>query len=415
MNLRSRRYLSVFSTLAVVVTITPSLMTSASTVVPAQAHTTATTIHMPVFCQTHTCTVTKITIPEASAGGYKPVAPAGANDLYRCTYFDPKFLQNQMIVGSSFVAQNHGTAKTPVIEIHHAILYQVPPTMKSTVLKLGKSWTCFGSPIDANDVAGLGALPWAAAWAPGATQSESPAGYGNSVPAGSAFALQIHYNLLASKAKDNSYMNIITTPAATRGLTQLNGWQSVAPPELPCPAGSTGKLCNKAASLADLATRFGQSAVSFNNLIEWVCQGSANTAGIGSNWHGNTWTSCIWRMGPSVSSGPITLHAVGAHMHLLGKTLSVVLCHTDRTCANTSQTTALFVNNYNFDNQQSYPVAPTVVNQGDYVKITCTYDPTLRKFNPQTAKLAPRYITWGDGSSDEMCLSTLSYSVGANT
>jgi hypothetical protein len=55
------------------------------------------------------------------------------------------------------------------------------------------------------------------------------------------------------------------------------------------------------------------------------------------------------------------------------------------------------------------------MTKGDYVKVTCTYDPSLRKLNPQTKKLPPRYITWGDGSSDEMCLGTVIVSSGAGS
>ncbi len=44
---------------------------------------------------------------------------------------------------------------------------------------------------------------------------------------------------------------------------------------------------------------------------------------------------------------------------------------------------------------------------GDTIGVTCTYDPTLRQELPQLRKLPPRFVTWGDGSSDEMCLGTV--------
>jgi len=405
-NKSMRRLLAVGAMLLLGVTA-PSFANAA---VHHHAATTTTTTTVPSFCATKPCLSTLITIPESKAGGYKPVAPAGATDLYRCSFFDPKYTSDQMIIGSTFSAQNHGTTAKPVIEIHHAILYQVPPNQVASAKALGSSWTCFGSPTPATSLAGLGAMPWAAAWAPGSSTALRPAGYGTPVEKGSGYILQIHYNLLVADVKDNSSMNIITTPAATSGLTALQGWQLVAPPDLPCPTGVEGTLCNKANSVADLGKRFGSSSVQFDSLIEMICKA---TTGSDPNWQTATSTSCIWQW-PKRSSA-VTLHTVGAHMHLLGKTLSLDLCHTDATCTNSSKVRALFVNSYNFDNQQSYPIAPTVLHPGDYVKVTCTYDPKLRAFNPQTKKLPPRFIVWGDGSSDEMCLSTVGYSEGAGS
>ncbi len=41
---------------------------------------------------------------------------------------------------------------------------------------------------------------------------------------------------------------------------------------------------------------------------------------------------------------------------------------------------------------------------GDKIQVTCTYDPTLAQELPTLRKLPPHFVTWGDGSSDEMCL-----------
>ena len=70
---------------------------------------------------------------------------------------------------------------------------------------------------------------------------------------------------------------------------------------------------------------------------------------------------------------------------------------TPRPCSN--------VTNYNFDYQRSYTLkTPCITHPGDTIGVTCTYDPTLRQELPQLRKLPPRFVTWGDGSSDEMCL-----------
>ena len=64
------------------------------------------------------------------------------------------------------------------------------------------------------------------------------------------------------------------------------------------------------------------------------------------------------------------------------------------------------VTNYNFNYQRSYTLADAGArpSPGDTIEVTCTYDPTLRQELPQLRKLPPRFVTWGDGSSDEMCL-----------
>jgi len=47
------------------------------------------------------------------------------------------------------------------------------------------------------------------------------------------------------------------------------------------------------------------------------------------------------------------------------------------------------------------------VQPGDKVQFTCTYDPTLASELPALRKAPAHFVTWGDGSSDEMCLGLL--------
>ena len=67
--------------------------------------------------------------------------------------------------------------------------------------------------------------------------------------------------------------------------------------------------------------------------------------------------------------------------------------------------TILNVPNYNFHYQRAYNLkTPVKVMPGDKIQVTCTYDPTLAQELPTLRKLPPHFVTWGDGSSDEMCL-----------
>jgi hypothetical protein len=67
------------------------------------------------------------------------------------------------------------------------------------------------------------------------------------------------------------------------------------------------------------------------------------------------------------------------------------------------------VQNYNFDDQSATILKnPIDVVWGDRISVKCTFDPSRRQRIEQLAKLEPRYVTWGEGSSDEMCLGVIS-------
>ena len=65
----------------------------------------------------------------------------------------------------------------------------------------------------------------------------------------------------------------------------------------------------------------------------------------------------------------------------------------------------LDVPNYNFHYQKAYNLStPIPVQAGETLQVNCTYDPTLAQELPILRKVPPHFVTWGDGSSDEMCL-----------
>jgi hypothetical protein len=87
-------------------------------------------------------------------------------------------------------------------------------------------------------------------------------------------------------------------------------------------------------------------------------------------------------------------------MHLLGQSMTFVLDP-----GTPRQQTLLDVGDYNFHDQRAYNLAkPVPVGPRDSIKITCTYDPTLEQQLPTLRKVPPHFVTWGDGSTDEMCL-----------
>lgn len=326
--------------------------------------------------------VSTITVQQTKA--YSPHAPAGATDDYHCTLMNPHVTHNSYIIGSQFFPGSK--------EDHHAILFLVPPNLAAAANAANpgnNGWSCFGeSPIPGTGLGQISNTPWLAAWAPGAGFSNLPKGTGIYLPAGSLVVMQVHYNLLVGDKPVKNTLELKTVPASVP-LQPLNLDLMPAPPDIPCPANATGPLCSRAASLANLGQRFGQSAVNFVNTIEFVCGRNPQSPPAGTS------TSCTWPVG---RSGYIV--RVGAHMHLLGVSFTMVL-----NPGTPTQQTILNVPSYNFDYQKGYNLAhPIQVTPGDKVQVNCNYNPQLGQELPLLRKVPPHFVTWGDGSSDEMCL-----------
>jgi hypothetical protein len=334
--------------------------------------------------------VTSIRLAMATA--YKPKAPpGGGTDDYHCTLMNPHVKKNSYIISSQFFP---GSA-----EDHHAILFLVPPRL-AAVAKAdnvgNKGWTCFGeAPIPRTSLAQISNTPWLSAWAPGHGVDNLPKGTGVYLPAGSLVIMQVHYNLLVGDKPVKNRLVLHTVPGSTP-LLPLTLSLMPAPPDIPCPAGVTGPLCNRAAELANLGERFGRSQEGFVNVLESVCGRKPADPPEGDT------TSCDWPMGSL--SIPVDHSAyivrVGAHMHLLGVSFRMVL---DPGTARAR--TILDVPDYNFHYQRAYNLAtPVKINPGDTVQVSCTYNPSLAQQLPILRDVPPHFVTWGDGSSDEMCL-----------
>lgn len=326
--------------------------------------------------------VTTIKVVQRSA--YTPAAPNGGTDDYHCTLLDPHVKKDSYIVSSQFFPNSP--------EVHHAILFLIPPDMVSAAEAANpgdKGWTCFGeTALPGTSLATIGKTPWLSAWAPGHGKDVHTKGAGTLMPAGSRVVMQVHYNMLRGDKPVKSSLTLNTVPV-TKAIQPETLGQYVAIPNVPCPAGVTGPLCDRKAAVADIAARFGATAPMFNNAIERIC-GQNPEAPV----EGNT-TTCVWH---PRQEGYIV--RVAPHMHLIGKSQSMVL-----NADSAHPTTLMNIKSYNFDDQRAYALKkPVKVTPADTIKLTCTYDPTLRQKLPQLRTQPARYVTWGDGSSDEMCL-----------
>jgi hypothetical protein len=317
---------------------------------------------------------------------YTPQAAAGTTDDYHCAMLDPHVTRNSYVVSSQF------TPGGP--EVHHAILSLVPPSLAATAQRDnantgGKGWTCFGAPsLPGASLAQFFTTPPLSVWAPGHGADALPKGTGIQIPAGSLVIMQVHYNLLVGDKPVKNSLVLDTVPTSTP-LLPLHLDLALAPPDLPCPTGVSGPLCSRAASVADQARRFGPQAAAIVGGIEAYCGHNPSTAPVSET------ASCTWPIG---KSGYIV--RTQAHMHLMGRSFTMVL-----NPGTSGARTVLNVPNYNFDYQKAYNLnSPIPVKAGDRLQINCTYDPRLAQQLPILRKAPSHYVTWGDGSSDEMCL-----------
>ena len=315
-----------------------------------------------------------------SRHSYIPKSVAGSTDDYHCTLVNPHVRQNSYIVGTRFYPNS--------LEVHHAILFEVLPADVPAALaanKHGKGWTCFGE-------AGIG--QWLSVWAPGHGLDMTPHGTGLYFPKGSMVVMQVHYNLFEGDKPTHVQLKVDTVPAATTHLIPLHIDPIAAPPDIPCPAGVHGPLCNRAASLDLLAKQWGPLAVVFVDGLEMNCGRST------SNPPGGDTTTCTVPVG---FSGKIL--RIQPHMHLLGTGMKVTL---DPGTAH--QEVLLDDTTYDFNYQRSFDMPkPVPVTSSDKISVECTFDPKFEQLLPQLRRLPPRYVTWGAGSANEMCLAIVSY------
>jgi hypothetical protein len=316
---------------------------------------------------------------------YTPVAPNGGTDEYRCFMVDPGLTGTAYLTGSQFLPQNADI-------VHHAIFFRVGPDEVAKARQVddstpGEGWQCFGD-------AGIGGdQGWVAHWAPGANEVLLGKSLGYALPPGSQLIMQVHYNLLATNGKagstDQSSIRLRLADGSIP-MTALGTFQLPAPVELPCTAKEKGPLCDRDAAIADVTHRFGEDIGHAENGLVQRCSDGQPKPG--------TTQHC-----DHPAEGPATVYAVAGHMHLLGRAIKIEI-----NPGTPRAVTLLNIKVYNFDDQAIRPLAkPFKIKQGDVIRVTCTHDAGLRSLLPQLQPLPPRYVVWGDGTSDEMCLGLL--------
>lgn len=329
---------------------------------------------------------------------YRPSAQKGVTDDYRCFLLDPK--QS----GDTFVTSARIEPSQRKV-VHHVILFRVSPSYVGAAKELddttsGPGWSCFGGTgLPAGDgpvVDSFNDANWVAAWAPGWGGNRLPEGTGVVLPAGSQIVMQVHYNLLNGRAPDRSRA-LLTVAPASAALTPLRTILMPGPVELACAKGEQGRLCERNEALFDLGRKYGSEAVFAPAGLLILCRGSATTP------TASAISTCDRRI-----SSPTTIHVAVGHMHLLGAAIRLEL-----NPGTPRARVLLDIPRWDFHWQNAYTLTkPVRAEPGDVVRVTCRHDVRKRVRGEHGIPKAPRYVLWGEGTTDEMCLGILQVTRG---
>jgi mono/diheme cytochrome c family protein len=282
-------------------------------------------------------------------------APVREPDDYRCFIVDWPEADVSYVTG---VGVRPGNATT----VHHVIAFLAPPAKVADYQAMdeaeeGPGYTCYGGPGGTNAEADVGFL---AAWAPGMPPSDYPAGTGIRIEPGSKVILQVHYNTITwDGAMDRSEVDV----KIDREVTKEARWAFYTNPA-------------------------------------WL-YGDAMTIPAGDP---DVTHSFALDVTPFLGGGPLDIYQVGLHMHTRGVSASLDIQRADG-----SESCMLRIPRWDFDWQFPYEMTqPLGFEVGDKLRITCNYDnsPENQPVVDGTP-MPPRDISWGEGTDDEMCLSTV--------
>jgi mono/diheme cytochrome c family protein len=331
---------------------------------------------------------------------YLPKAAVGGLDDYHCFLLEPHLARDAYVTNAVIKPQQ-------ATIVHHVILFEAAGDNAVDARRLnaasgGKGWTCFGGPglSETHPSAGsasndrLGAPPWISAWVPGHATNDTPPGTGVLVHAGAAIVMQVHYNLIHKAKRDRSRAILRFLPTEQADLTPLNTILIPAPVELPCPRGVKSWLCSRDVAVQEEIKKYGYNAALIPSGLLYICGKSlADYPSSPASVKGLT-TFCDRRV-----TRPLRIYGVAGHMHIRGYDIRIQL----------NGRTLLHIPRWNFHWQDAYYLEhPVDANVGDTIRVSCRFDNSKIKQPLVNGRLLkPRYVLWGEGTTDEMCLGLL--------
>jgi mono/diheme cytochrome c family protein len=340
------------------------------------------------------------TMTLAPTKAYMPKAAVGGLDDYHCFLLEPHLAQDSYVTSAVIKPQQAAI-------VHHVILFEASGDNAVDARRLnaasgGNGWTCFGGPglSETHPTGGsasndrLGAPPWISAWVPGHATNDTPPGTGVLVHAGAAIVMQVHYNLIHKAKRDRSRALLRFLPVTEAELTPLNTILIPAPVELPCPRGVQSRLCSRDVAVQEEIKKYGYNAALIPSGLLYICGKSLADYPSAPASVKSLSTTCDRRV-----TRPLRIYGVAGHMHTRGYDIRIQL----------NGQTLLHIPRWNFHWQDAYYLAkPVDANVGDTIRVTCKFDNSKIKQPLVNGKLLkPRYVLWGEGTTDEMCLGLL--------
>jgi Copper type II ascorbate-dependent monooxygenase, C-terminal domain/Copper type II ascorbate-dependent monooxygenase, N-terminal domain len=279
----------------------------------------------------------------------------GETDNYQCFVLDPKNSEDMLVTGFEVKPDNKQS-------VHHVLAYAVGEAQVAELLAKDATTPEVGYPCKAGGVGVQGAITnQVGSWVPGVGAVHLPPGSGLKLGKNGRIIMQVHYNLAAVAAGASPYdqTRIIFETSTSAGL-------------------ATARI--------------------FPALYQKLAIAPNDANSVQSKELPALYTSMFF--------GDATVYAINGHMHLLGKSVRLDVLREDGTSK-----CLLHIPAYDFNWQQSYVLKqPFDLKKTDRFKITCSYDNSEAN-QPVIGgvKQMPRAVTWGEDTTDEMCMAYMTY------
>ncbi|TNE91682.1 MAG: monooxygenase [Deltaproteobacteria bacterium] len=317
--------------------------------------------------------------------------PTREPDDYRCQIIEWPLEEEAFITGVRVQPDQRAL-------VHHTILFAIDAADADTYRAMdaaeeGPGYTCFGGPTSGEGMIPEGATlqeilemaqngeleggsRWLGSWVPGAEALPFPEGTGLRMRPGDLVVVQMHYNTLSA------------APVADQSSVELSLADAVAKEAYVLPVTNPGWVTGVEALGGTMDIPAGESDVSHTAALDAssMVLGRARTA-----------------LGLPEDSD-LVAYTVGHHMHQLGTWGRQSVVHEDGT-----ETCMVQIDDWDFAWQGAVHLSqPVTITPTDTYELSCGWDNSAENQPVIDGQvLDPQDVTWGEGTTDEMCLSTL--------
>ena len=309
---------------------------------------------------------------------------------YRCQVLDPGFTVPTFITGFEFRPDQREN-------VHHALGFKVDRAILAEMKDLdakdpGAGWQCFAGMSGPGGMQSAdGTTPGSQlmmGWVPGQRPHKLPDGAGIKMEAGDVIVVQTHYHFPRNPKPDNSKLAIEVSNQTD--LDEVITQTYLGPAEIPCAPDEQGPLCDRNTVLERLTADYGPTAAGIPNGLMLLCRKTLDDFKDAPG--GIARSSCDQRVRTDGQ-----LLGVHGHEHEIGDSFRMTL-----NPGTPEEKVLLDIPDWDFKWQLVYAPEETIMlKKGDVLRIECSWDRSLIK------SAQPAYITWAEGTEDEMCYSAI--------